>query len=153
MDSPYKPPPNLPKWMLHLQVWLLRHRLMGPLSKEMMVITTTGRKSGNRYSVPIGYVRDGEAVVALNIHARSNWYQNARVNPHVSLNVRGHEFPAQAEDLPVDTPEAVNAVLEPFRREQPRRFEQTFQIPPARCHAGPADNGRRTHPAMRIHAR
>jgi hypothetical protein len=67
--------PRIAKSAMNFQVWLLRHGLMGSLSNEIMVITVNGRKSGRQYSTPIGYLRDGEAIIALS--RGSNWLKNA----------------------------------------------------------------------------
>ena len=54
-------PPTLNGFMkaaMNAQVWMLRRGLMGSMSDQIMVITVTGRKSGRRYSTPIGFLRD-----------------------------------------------------------------------------------------------
>jgi deazaflavin-dependent oxidoreductase (nitroreductase family) len=130
MDSPYETPPTMPKWMLNPQVWLLRRNLMGPLGKQLMVITTTGRKSGKQYSVPIGYVRDGDDILAFNIDDHSNWIKNARVNPNVKLNIRGKEIAAVAHEVDVSTPDRVREVLKIYQREQPSALERFFKATP-----------------------
>ena len=79
-------PPYQPKWILQFQVFLLRHRLMGPMNRQFMVITTTGRKSGRRHSVPIrlpvavrsnhaarAFPSSGEVYVSLGTQERRNW--------------------------------------------------------------------------------
>lgn len=127
MSEAYQPPPNQPKWLLRLQVWLLRHRLMGLMGKQFMVITTTGRKSGKQYSVPIGYVRDGADYLAFNIMDHSNWLKNARVHPEVSLNIKGREIPVIAHEIKPTTPEEVRALLRIYQREQPKQTERFFK--------------------------
>ena len=129
-DSPKTVPPNQPKWMLKMQVWLLRHRLMGPMGRSTMVITTTGRKSGKQFSVPISYVRDGGSYLALNYLEHSNWLKNVRANPRVSLNVQGREFPATGCEEVTDTPDQVRGLLRVYQREQPKQVERTFGATP-----------------------
>ena len=130
MDSPYTIPPAQPKWLLNLQVWLLRHRLMGPMGRQFMVITTTGRKTGKQHSVPIGFARDGDTVLAFNTMDHSNWLWNLRVNPRVSLNIDGREFPAVGHEEATDTPEKVHAIVDVYYREQPDFAERFLKVPP-----------------------
>ncbi len=130
MDSPYETPPTMPKWLLNPQAWLLRRNLMGPLGKQLMVITTTGRKSGKQFSVPIGYVCDGDDIIAFNIADHSHWIKNARVNPRVKLNIQGKEIEAVAHEVDVSTPERVRAMLEIYKREQPGQLERFFKATP-----------------------
>lgn len=61
MIAKYDKPPYQPKWILQLQVFLLRH-LKSSFSKQTMIITTTGRKTGHQHSVPIGCIRDGDTL-------------------------------------------------------------------------------------------
>ena len=105
MKPIYEKPPYQPKWILRLQVWMLRCRVVPAFNKQSMVINTTGRKTGRPQSVPIDFVRDGTAIVALNMGGKSNWYRNALANPRVTLEIDGSVLPACAEPLPVDTPE------------------------------------------------
>jgi hypothetical protein len=40
--------------------WVLHSPFYGLLSNGMMLITITGRKTGTKYTTPVGYYRDGE---------------------------------------------------------------------------------------------
>src|SRR5262249_42981911 len=103
MMNRYDAPPYQPKWLLHLQGFLLRHGLMGPLNKQFLIITTTGRKTGRKVSVPIGFIRDSGTFLALNIRGVSNWYKNALRNPFVTLEIDRQRIEACAEPVPVRT--------------------------------------------------
>ena len=48
-----------------MQTFLLRHNWIGGMSNFIMVITTSGRKSGKQYSTPIGYIYDGDDLISL----------------------------------------------------------------------------------------
>ena len=54
----------LTRWMLGLQVAMLRRNWMGGMGNFVMVITTTGRRSGRPIATPIGYVRDNDSYLA-----------------------------------------------------------------------------------------
>lgn len=52
---------------------LLRSPLHGLVSKRMMLLEVTGRKSGARYLIPIGYTRAGDTLYA---GTKGRWYKN-----------------------------------------------------------------------------
>lgn len=128
MQPRYEKPPYQPKWLLKVQVWLLRRRWLPMFNRQCMVITTTGRKSGQKRTIPIGYVRDGNSYLALNAGGKSNWYQNLLSNPCVTLEVDGKGFDAYAEPIAVNLPEQLQYVLDVYRRERPGTFENFFGI-------------------------
>jgi deazaflavin-dependent oxidoreductase (nitroreductase family) len=67
----------------------------------ILLLTTTGRKTGKRRTAPLLYVRDGDsyAVVASAGGARQHpgWYLNLTSNPDVEVQVKGARLPARAE--------------------------------------------------------
>ncbi len=105
MKPRYQKPPYQPRWILQIQVWLLRRRLLPAFNTRCLVITTTGRKTGRKRSIPIGFVRDNRAYLAMNAGGHSHWYRNALANLSVILEVDGAVIAACAETVPVDTPE------------------------------------------------
>src|SRR5689334_13822713 len=105
MIEKYDQPPYQPKWVLQLQVFLLRH-LKTSFIVQFEIITTTVRKTGQRRSVPIGMIPDGNSYLAMNIGGHSNWYLNALANPCVTLEISGKKFEARVEKVPVDSPQA-----------------------------------------------
>ncbi len=56
----------------------LLHRLM---SNQIMLLTYTGRKSGKRYTIPVGYVREGQTVTILTKWFRGWWRNFADAAP------------------------------------------------------------------------
>jgi deazaflavin-dependent oxidoreductase (nitroreductase family) len=65
---------------------LLRTPLHGLMSKRLMVLTFRGRKSGKTYSIPVGYVQDGNT---LYVSTQSGWKNNLRDNAVVNMRLRG----------------------------------------------------------------
>ena len=130
MLTNYDAPPRQPKWLLHIQMFLLRHRLMGPFNRQFLIITTTGRKTGQKRSVPIGFIPDGDTYLVLNLGGVSNWYKNALTDPRVTLIVEGKQMNMCAEAVPVKTPEQLMPVLAAYRRERPNLFKNVFGMPP-----------------------
>ena len=70
---------------------LLRGRLPG--SRHMLILTTTGRKSGKRRPTPLLYVNDGNdwIVVASNGGRDSPpaWWLNLQAKPEATMEIRG----------------------------------------------------------------
>jgi len=84
------------KAALGLQVLLLQRNWLGQLGNFVMVITTTGRKTGQPFSTPIGYLRDGETYLSLSVGGKAHWYKNLLANPTVELTVKGQKFRVHA---------------------------------------------------------
>jgi len=97
--------------------WILRSPFHGLLSRGLMLITVTGRRSGRRYQIPVGYQRAAaEITVLVSKAARKRWWRNYRSAAPVELLVRGERLRGEARVLPGDTPEFRDAVEETFRR-------------------------------------
>jgi len=78
----------------------LAHNL---LSKMMLLITFTGRKSGKQYTTPVGYHRDSNRVFILTKRFRKWWY-NFRDPAPVTLRLRGKNVTGTATAITdVDT--------------------------------------------------
>lgn len=65
-----------------------------------LLLTTTGRNSGEARTTPLIYGRDGENYVVIASQGgrptHPNWYLNLDENPHVELQVEADVFPAIA---------------------------------------------------------
>lgn len=59
------------------------HRL---ISKRLLILTFTGRKSGKRYEIPVGYVQDGDTLL---ITTESPWWKNLRGGKSVLVRLQG----------------------------------------------------------------
>ena len=71
--------------------------------KPLLLLTTTGAKSGQTRVNPLMYMKDGErwVVIASKGGAPTNpdWYHNVIANPDVSVEVGTDSFPARASAL------------------------------------------------------
>ncbi|MET8676636.1 nitroreductase/quinone reductase family protein [Streptomyces sp. NPDC004647] len=67
---------------------------------NLLLLTTTGAKSGEEHTAPLGYVRDGDLllVVGSNMGAPRNpaWYHNVLAHPLVRVEIGTEEFEAIA---------------------------------------------------------
>jgi len=70
----------------------------------LLLLTTTGAKSGRRHTTPVAYLVDGDgpdariAVFASMAGAPTNpaWFHNLRANPNVTVELPGEQFEARA---------------------------------------------------------
>ena len=76
-------------------------RVGGPFEgAPMMLLTTTGAKSGQARTTPVVYTRDGERLVIIASKAGApthpDWYRNLVANPEVVVEVGEETFSARA---------------------------------------------------------
>ena len=86
------------------------------LSKDMMLLTFTGRRTGKSYTTPVSYVRDGD-VVRCFTHAP--WARNLRGGAEVKVLVRGDKRSGRADVIAGDV-ERIRPALEDFLTRVPR---------------------------------
>src|SRR5690349_10778816 len=79
-----------------LVILLLRSPLHSLADKHTMVITVTGRKSGNHYTFPVSYIRDGETLLVISQRYRT-WWKNLCNGAPVTIFLQGHIWRARGE--------------------------------------------------------
>lgn len=122
-----KPPQisSFQRFGLAVQVFLLRRDWMGPASNFLMVITTQGRKSGKRFTIPVSYQRDGESIIALN-PGNSNWYLNVLQNGFAILEIKRQKFEVTGK-LITDEEER-QRIFNIYRNGDAKVFQQIFKV-------------------------
>jgi len=81
--------------------WVLRSPFHGMLSNGMMLITVTGRKTGKKYTTPVGYYEEGGYLWVITSRDRT-WWKNLRGGAKVDLLLKRKPVKAYAEpDLDV----------------------------------------------------
>jgi hypothetical protein len=65
---------------------LLKSRLHGLVSKDILLLHFRGRKSGHWYATPVSYVQDGNR---LRVFTESSWWKNLRGGAHARVHLRG----------------------------------------------------------------
>jgi|SRR5450755_299818 deazaflavin-dependent oxidoreductase (nitroreductase family) len=73
---------------------ILRSPLHGLMSKQILLLTYTGRKSGKRYTVPITYVEVSETLL---LATDRPWWKNLRGGAQVQVWLRGKKREARTE--------------------------------------------------------
>lgn len=67
--------------------WLLQSPLHGLLSKGMLLITVTGKRTGRTYTLPVGYYESGGYLWILTSRNRT-WWRNLRDGASVTVNLK-----------------------------------------------------------------
>ena len=75
-------------WFNPMMIWLLKSPLYGFISKNMMLITVTGRKSGKQISTPTNFLRDGNTLWVISWRDRK-WWKNLRGGAKVQVLLAG----------------------------------------------------------------
>lgn len=89
---------DVDRWTTRLNplvVRLLRSPLHRVIGGGLMLITVTGRRTGRRYTIPVGYQRDGDVLHVLVSEARrKQWWRNFRTPAELEVELRGERFAA-----------------------------------------------------------
>jgi deazaflavin-dependent oxidoreductase (nitroreductase family) len=84
--------------------------LATPLAGSILLLTTTGRVSGERREVPLCYaVVDGAVVVVAGYGHAAQWYRNAVAHPEVEVTLPAAAFAGRAVEV-VDDDARVRAM-------------------------------------------
>ena len=77
------------------------------VDNDMLLLTTTGRRSGESHTVPLLYLRDGNAVIVIASWGGRDypphWFLNLVADPAVEVQIDSERWPGRAEVL--DEPE------------------------------------------------
>ncbi|MBN2502653.1 MAG: nitroreductase family deazaflavin-dependent oxidoreductase [Anaerolineales bacterium] len=75
-----------------------RFTVGSPAEDMVLVLTTTGRKTGNAHTTPLQFENiAGKYYVAAARGQQADWFQNILANPNVTIQVCGHNLTAHAE--------------------------------------------------------
>lgn len=111
-------------WFNPIIKGLLKSPLHFFVSKNMMLITYTGRKSGQTYTLPVNYIRDGDTLYTTSWKERT-WWRNLRDRQPVTLRVQGKKF--EATPKVSETDEDVTSQLTTYFQLAPK-MAQYFDV-------------------------
>jgi hypothetical protein len=92
---------NLNKLANPFMAWLLRSPLHGLLSKNFVLLTIKGRKTGNEYTLPVNYVQVGDSLMVTSLRSR-HWWRNLRGGATLTMVWRGMRWQARGEAIADD---------------------------------------------------
>ena len=113
------------KFAMGVQIFLLRRGWMGKMDDFVMIITTTGRKSGKKFTTPIAYQRDGENIIAVN-PGNSNWLHNVAASGEAVLEIKRQVIPVSG--VVVKEAQERQRIFDLYRQ-NPATFERLFKVP------------------------
>ena len=76
--------------------WMLRSPFHGVLSDGMLLITITGRKTGKKFTFPVGYNRENGYLWVITSRDRT-WWKNLKGGAEVGLSLKRKPVTAIAE--------------------------------------------------------
>jgi deazaflavin-dependent oxidoreductase (nitroreductase family) len=93
------------KLLVQLIVWFYQLFRGGPLSRNLLLLSTIGRKSGLLRTVTLSYIRDGNTFIVIASNAgqedtNPDWYLNLQAHPKVKVQIGAAQFVAQADTVP-----------------------------------------------------
>jgi hypothetical protein len=103
--------------MNRILMLLLRSQLHPIASRGLMVVDWSGRKTGARFSIPVGYQQQGDSVIVLLSKPREkNWWKNFRTPWPADLLIRGRSRTAMGTWLEPGSDEFFAPVESTLRR-------------------------------------
>lgn len=109
--------------------WILRSPLHGVLSRDLLLLTYVGPRTGVRRTLPLSYV---EVAGRPHLCTRtSGWWRNLRNGRPVELHFRGRRVTATPVVLDLATPEALDA-FRAFLTRNPKTGEMLYEVPRGR---------------------
>lgn len=90
------------KFVFKLPILQYQLGLQAPIASQILILTTTGRKSGKKRRTALGYGYDPNLnaySVMTGWGGKSDWYLNALKNPQVEIWVAKRKFQALAKQV------------------------------------------------------
>jgi deazaflavin-dependent oxidoreductase (nitroreductase family) len=89
--------------------------IQGMHRERLLLLTTTGARSGNPHTAPMMFHRDGDRLLVIASFAGAPehpvWYTNLVADPRVTVEIGDETFPARATPAGVDERERLWAGL------------------------------------------
>lgn len=105
--------PSIPPFVNKAMKFLLRSPVHGIISKTVLLISFTGRKSGKSYTTPADYSQYGDKVY---IFSHAKWWKNLRGGAPVTLRIRGQDLQGMAEPVAEDKQAVAAGLMEHLRK-------------------------------------
>ena len=119
------PPSKALRFGLRLPIWFYRAHLGWLLGDRFLMLTHIGRKSGQPHQTVIEVVQHKKETdtyyVVSGWGEKSDWYQNIRKSPQVSIQVGSRKFQTKAEFIPL---EKATGIMQIYAHEHPVAFSE-----------------------------
>jgi deazaflavin-dependent oxidoreductase (nitroreductase family) len=104
---------TVPPFVNKAMKFVLRSPVHGMVSKTVLLITFTGRKSGRSYTTPVSYSQHDDQVY---IFTHAVWWKNLRFGSPVTLRIQGRELRGLAEPVAEDKQTIADALSAHLRK-------------------------------------
>jgi|SRR2546425_124511 len=108
---------------------------VGWFGDRLLLLTTTGAKSGTVRTTPIAFTRDSDRYVIVaskgGAPTHPSWYHNLRAHPEVTLEVGGEKFNGRAKVVKGAERDRLyeqHASLLPVFREYPKKTTRVIPV-------------------------
>ena len=105
--------PTVPPYVTKTMKAILRSPVHGMVSKTVLLITFTGRKSGKSYTTPVSYSQTDDQVT---IFTHADLLKNLRSGASVTLLLQGRELQGIAEPVAEDKRAVAAGLIEHLRK-------------------------------------
>ena len=100
-----------------------RGKLSGPMEgRSLMLLTTTGAKSGKERTAVLGFRKDGDRIVAIasgnGAPSHPAWYLNLQARPIATVEVGADKFKVRARNATPDERENLKQVISYLEQQQ-----------------------------------
>ncbi len=106
MSRTDQPPGKLLRWFFRAPIYLYKAGLGRLMSKRLLMLTHTGRKSGQPRFAVLEVARHDAATGTFLVPAaygrQADWYRNLLATPAARINHRGREYEVNAETLALE---------------------------------------------------
>lgn len=91
-----------PAWANSFMKWVLHTPgLRAMVGREVALLGFTGRRTGQNYTIPVSYQRDGDTVTVVTKKVRK-WWRNFETPAEVELRLAGLMYSGRAEVIAID---------------------------------------------------
>jgi hypothetical protein len=85
-------------WINRVMAWLLKSPFHSLVSKNMLLISVTGRKSGKLITTPTAYLREGNTLWIIS-QRESKWWRNLRGGANATVVLGGKSIQGRGSIL------------------------------------------------------
>jgi deazaflavin-dependent oxidoreductase (nitroreductase family) len=104
--------PTVPPVVNSFMKFVLRSPAHGMVSKSVLLISFTGRKSGKTYTTPVSYSQAGDQVY---IFTHATWWKNLRDGAPVTLRIQGRDLQGVVEPVAENKQAVASGLAEHLR--------------------------------------
>ncbi len=102
IDEVRMPQDKPPAWANSVMSWALRTPgLQTMVGREVALLSFIGRNTGQSYTIPVSYQREGDMVTVVTKKLR-NWWRNFETPAEVELRLAGLTYSGKAEVIAID---------------------------------------------------